>query len=181
MKRNYLALCLLVILTLLPAALLSADEGQGLGLGFSVGDRHGDLSLGLEMESPSLVQGHMGFRLAAEWLLVEGSKAGSTTMHPYYLARLGLVINASNTPLQRLYGEFGALVIQAPGLATLDPCLGIYGLFGFDFRFGPGSPGSYFIELGSSGSFGAVDSGLDNSPTLATGFSARAGFRWRFR
>jgi hypothetical protein len=157
----------------------AAQDANGLDFGFSVGDRHGDFSLGLEAGSPRFLGDFLKARIGAEILWKEGISGGETLWRSYYLARLGLAGYAASNDFARLYGEFGGVAAQLPSSASFDPRFGIYGLFGFEFAFAKGSPGCYFIELGSTGAFGFTDPGFDNSPIVANGFSARAGFRWR--
>lgn len=160
----------------------AADTRDGFGLGFSVGERGGDFALGVEAVSPAVLNGFLGFKAGGEILWKEGIPVGETTetWQPYYAGRLGIHgFSAKSAPV-RLYGEFGGIGLVGPGDPLSELELGIYGLFGFEFFFYETSKAGYFIELGSTGMFGAADEGMIGSPLLATGFSASAGLRVRF-
>jgi hypothetical protein len=160
------------------------DRPNGLALGFSVGDRHGDFSLGAEAMSPWFFNDIFALKAGAELLWKEGRPTGAaaSTWTPYYLARLGLLAGSASDATTRLYGEFGGLVlVPTAGLsAATEPRAGIYGNFGLEFALAPASHGAYFLELGSTGTFGAAADKLQAAPLIANGFAVRAGFRWRF-
>jgi hypothetical protein len=156
----------------------------GAGLGFSVGGRGGDLSLGLEATSPFLLGGRAALRAAGEVLLMEGVLKGESAaaVEDYYIGRLGIAVGSNRSALTRLYGEFDGLVLLATEhlAGSAAPRYGISGVFGFELGLGEAVPGCYFVEMGSTSTFGASADRLLGEPLIAQGFSARAGFRWRF-
>lgn len=182
MKRIILAAALAAAAVIPSAA--EAAGGDGLSLGYSVGERHGDFSLGVEATSPYFASGRLAVRAGGELLYKEGASAasGAETWEPYYLARLGAVLLGRSSGPFRLYGEFGGVcVLPTAGLyGDPAPLPGIYGHFGFELPVAEGSGGSYFIEMGSTGVFGPGADRMALSPSLANGFAARAGFRWAF-
>ena len=179
MSRSYMTLFSLAVVLAISLTSLSAAEVGGLSFGFSIGDRHGDLCLSIEGESAAFLNKILSLKAGAEYCWKEGSRSAAVLWDPYYLGRIGLVLNSAYTDYGRLYGELGGVAILCQGESELQSFLGIYGLFGFEFSFSRGSQGSYFIELGSTGSFNAIDSRLDGRPLLANGYSSRAGFRWK--
>jgi len=182
MKRFLFAIVIAAAACVVASA--EGSEADGLGLGYSVGERGGDFSVGVEATSPCLLSGHLAFRAAGEVLWKEGVPLSSSeeTWKPYYLARLGALVRARTEGPFRLYGEFGGACIfpieELCASTTAIPA--IYGLFGFELPVADGSPGCYFIELGSTGVFGAGADLMSGEPMLAHGFAARAGFRWFF-
>ncbi len=182
MIRKTIASFALFAAAVLAAAGAYAESGRGrTTLGFSVGERGGDFSLGLEAASPTFWNGFLGLRAGAEVLWKEAVPVGETEAEwrPYSLYRLGVQATGADLESVRLYGEFGGVAILPPEESMGDMKFGIYGLWGFEFFWSPESRGCYFVELGSTGTFGATDEGALTAPLLANGFAARAGLRVR--
>jgi len=182
MKR--IAFALILAASAACALVASEPDHGGLGLGFSVGDRGDDFSLGIEVTSPRFVSGLLALRAGGELLYKEGILTAGTEeiWQPYYLGRLGLLLMGRTAPPFRLYGEFGGACLFPTDRLCADPkpIPAIYGHFGFELPVADDSGGCYFIELGSTGVFGEGADLMTGAPKLAGGFAARAGFRWTF-
>lgn len=172
----------LIVAAALAASGAYAEGGRGrTALGISVGERGGDFSLGLEVASPTFLNDFLGLRAGAEALWKEAVPVGETEedWRPYSLYRLGVQATGADLEVIRLYGELGGVALLPPEGSVGDVKFGVYGLWGFEFFWSPQSRGCYFVELGSTGTFGAADEGSIAEPFLANGFAARAGLRVR--
>lgn len=160
------------------------SEREGFGLGFSIGDRGGDFSLGLDATSPRFASGLLALKAGGELLFKEGVPAAESAelWKPYYLARLGVLLMARTEESFRLYGEFGGGCVFPTDELYAEPELmpAIYGIFGFELPVAEDSGGSYFIEMGSTGVFAEGADRMTGAPGLSQGFAARVGFRWTF-
>jgi hypothetical protein len=180
MNRKILAVAFLLAAAMAIGAY--ANEGRDrAAFGFSVGERAGDFSLGLEAASPTVLNGFLGLRAGAEILWKEAVAIGDTTedWRPYPLYRLGVQATGGELKDMRLYGELGGVAIVPPDETFGELRFGIYGIWGFEFFIPDFQRLCYFIELGGTGTFGAADELAIGEPLLANGFAARAGLRIR--
>lgn len=176
-------LCIVVILMLFSnflAARNDADSKLPLGIGFGLSEAADNLSLNLELSSPTF--GRYNFQVRAESQLEYLSSFRNDPdlgWKMFSSHRLGLAagsLKTGNAPI-RLYGEFGGLCILPPDELSGDAYhLGIYALWGFEFII-ENSPVSYYLEAGSNALFAEAEE-LTGSPDYYSGFTTRVGLRY---
>lgn len=159
---------------------LSAKDSP-LALGYVLSDKAGNFGIGLEITSPSLLDGFLSFRAESELEWLSGAifmSDENISWEMYSSHKIGVVgTGGFAAEIIKLYGEFGGIcVIPNSRISNDNYQLGIYGLFGFDFFMKPGAFISYFIETGSTGVFAGADK-LAGSPAYLNGWTTSTGIR----
>lgn len=174
MKRLMIGLIVLWSFALVPLG--AADRPMALAM--SVGQRGRDFSLGVEVASPSLFDGLVTIHVGADVQYKEGSvNGGDQQWYPYALISAGLQITAARTDWMRLYAS-SAVLVFVPSPEVGSPWhMGGYGGFGYEFYFASQGSGSYYLEIGGTGTT-AKASALAHAPSLGNGLTIKAGCRF---
>ena len=168
---------------------------MGPAIGVSMGQRSGDLSVGLDVTTPYLQfpnnplyngRYECAIRLSGDMRLKEGVQLGAAkdSIEPYYVARLGYVGGIRVTNFIRMYAEVGGMAVfpTAELSSSTNPHFGADGHFGGEVFLGKNNlninTGIYF-EIGEevNGSGEARFDKLNNSPLMSTGPTACGGAR----
>jgi hypothetical protein len=159
---------------------------NGLGLGYSIGERGGDWAVGINATSPYVQITKTFFwtvRASGDVLLKEGVPVGDNveTRKPYFTARLGSVEAIVPNNFMRLYAEVGGLGVfpNSNVASSTNPSFGAYGHFGGEVFITSAKHASIFCEIGDELTFNAAGADkFQGSPTLATGPSVASGVRF---
>jgi hypothetical protein len=174
MKRVMIGLVLLWVIALVPLG--AADRPMALAM--SIGQRGGDFSLGAEVLAPTLFDGLVALYGGVDLQYKAGrAQGGDQEWYPYVLASVGLQITATQTDWLRLYASSALLVfVPSPEVGSLWH-MGGYGGFGVEFFFASEGGGSYYIEIGGTGT-AAKAIALAHKPYLGNGLTIKAGCRF---
>jgi hypothetical protein len=166
---------------------------RSFALGFSLGQRAGDLSASFNVTSPYI---HIkispnprywgAIRISGDSRIKSAIPAGGTidSLMEYFAARIGCVGGSDVSNLIRMYCEFGGVsVFPTTELAsTTNPHFGIYGYIGNEVFVGKNlftKHTSIFMEIGYE--CGSADNRFDklaNRPFMVWGTTACAGGRF---
>ena len=166
---------------------------MGPAIGVSMGQRSGDLSVGLDVTTPYLQfptyngRSESAIRLSGDMRLKEGVPLGAAkdSIELYYVARLGYVGGIRVTNFIRMYAEVGGMAVfpTAELSSSTNPHFGAYGHFGGEVFLGKNILNKntcIYFEIGeeANGSGEARFDKLNNSPLMGTGPTACGGVRY---
>lgn len=173
------------LLLLLLAGLLSAKVAQAqtnsnkIQIGSNISQYQKDFGIGLHVISPYFMRGAVAIKAGTNMQWFENSNGTKTTWTTYQNIQLGL--RWRSKPVTQniwVYGEGGPFIILPNSdFSSKGSALGGYGLFGFEFKLGPGF--GYFIELGGVGT-GATADKIADKPIYSNGFFTNVGIRIGF-
>jgi hypothetical protein len=193
--NRFVIMMMAVSLTIyIPAICEEIMVPKGPAIGFSMGQRAGDVSIGLDVTSPYFhfpidpnIRNESAFRISGDLRLKKGIPVGGTSdsMEPYYATRVGYVGGIRMNNCIRMFVEIGGMaVFPTNALAnSTNPHFGAYGNLGGEFFLGKNlltkNVGLYF-EIGEevSGSGKARFDKLAGSPLMCLGPTACAGVRY---
>ena len=176
MKRKLIAVLVLLLFICKGMAQESSQKSNSIRIGFQLNEFQEDFGIGLNIESPAIINEYIAVRMRANLMFNEHLDQSEYTWSPYGNLMLGLgSVNSFIAEKVSLYGEGGVIgIFPSSEFSSESLVVGGYGLFGFNFYFHPSF--NYFIELGGIGS-GAVKDKLEGKPIYSNGFLISVGWK----
>ncbi len=178
MKKSIIILAF-IGLFLNTSSTAQTNESKGMSVGFQLNQFQKDFGLGINIESPAILNKSVTVHLRANAMFYNLVKDGKEEEITYSNIMLGVSsVSYKITPAIGLYGEGGFITIfPSSQFASSSAEFGGYGLFGFEFYFYDGF--CYFLEAGGVGT-GATADKLPTEPIYSNGFLMSVGFKIKF-
>ena len=184
MKKHNSSIVFLLVFLSFPLICEENINHEIFGLGFSIGQRGGMKSAGLDVTSPSIkiLNAGTALRIGADYQLIESTINGETLISGtgVYSVRGGFLVFRKIQDYIKVYVETGSMYICNSEKLTspTTPLLGWYGHTGVELFFSRQS--AFFAEIGTADMLTGKATRFAGNPTVYTGLTCSSGGRLYF-